>query len=145
MPDQSFERHVRHSPTDMLALVADVKSYPDFVPYCTAMHVSTTTGAPETCIARMSVAFGPLVQTYSSKVVVDRQALTVTASAVDGPFSHLDSQWRFFPEGEGAKVTFKINFGFSNPLIAAIAEPVFAAKQEEIIDAFMDEADRRYA
>ena len=30
------------------------------------------------------------------------------------------------------------------PLFAAVAEPAFAAKQEEIIDAFVAEADRRF-
>ncbi len=29
-------------------------------------------------------------------------------------------------------------------MIAAVAEPAFAAKQDEIMDAFVDEAARRY-
>jgi coenzyme Q-binding protein COQ10 len=41
-------------------------------------------------------------------------------------------------------VRFDIDFKISNPLVAAVAEPAFAAKQEEIIDAFVAEADRRF-
>ena len=41
-------------------------------------------------------------------------------------------------------VRFDIDFAFSNPLVAAVAEPAFAVKQTEIIDAFLDEADRRF-
>ena len=52
--------------------------------------------------------------------------------------------WSFEPEGEGTRVRFEIDFKISNPLIAAVAEPAFAAKQDEIIDAFADEADRRF-
>ena len=44
----------------------------------------------------------------------------------------------------GTRVRFDIDFKISNPLIAAVAEPAFAAKQEEIIDAFVAEADRRF-
>ena len=88
--------------------------------------------------------FGPVTQSYTSKVTTDREALTITAVAVDGPFSYLDSKWTFEREGEGTRIKFDIDFKFSNPLIAAVAEPAFAAKQDEILDAFADEADRRF-
>ena len=44
----------------------------------------------------------------------------------------------------GTRVRFEIDFKISNPFIAAVAEPAFAAKQEEIMRAFCDEADRRF-
>ena len=69
---------------------------------------------------------------------------SVTAKATDGPFAYLDSKWTITPEGEGSRIRFDIDFKISNPLIAAVAEPAFAAKQDEIIDAFEDEADRRF-
>ena len=39
MPKLSFERHVRHTPDEMLSLVDDVRSYPGFVPNCIDMVV----------------------------------------------------------------------------------------------------------
>ena len=66
------------------------------------------------------------------------------AKAVDGPFAYLDSKWSFEPEGAGTRVRFDIDFKISNPLLAAVAEPAFAAKQNEIMDAFVEEADRRF-
>ena len=63
---------------------------------------------------------------------------------MDGPFAYLDSVWSFQPEGMGTRVRFEIDFKISNPFIAAVAEPAFAAKQAEIMQAFADEADRRY-
>ena len=92
----------------------------------------------------MTIKFGPLTQSYTSRVVSDPKALTIEAKAVDGPFSFLVSKWRFEPEGQGARIRFDIDFKFSNPLVAKLAEPAFAAKQDEIMDAFIDEADRRY-
>lgn len=140
-----FERHVPHAPSQMLALVADVAAYPDFVPNCTGMDVHKDPRRPnEECNARMKIRFGPVSQAYTSRVVVDRENCTVTARALDGPFSHLDSQWTFSAEKGGSKVVFEIDFAISNPLLAAVAEPAFAAKQEEIVDAFISEAAIRY-
>ena len=143
MPDLFIERHMPHLPQRMFDLVSDLEAYPRFVPNCKAMEVRDD-AAGGAVLARMTIQFGPLTQAYTSRVVADPQALTITAKAVDGPFSYLDSKWTFTPEGQGTRVRFDIDFKMSNPLIAAVAEPAFAAKQEEIIDAFADEADRRF-
>lgn len=142
MPKLNFERSVRFSSQQMLALISDIETYPDFVPNCTDMDVRADSDG--SLLARMGVQFGPISQAYTSRVLIDEKLGTVTAHAIDGPFSHLDSQWWFSSEGESTKVRFDIDFGFSNPLIAAVAEPAFAAKQDEILDAFMAEAQRRY-
>ena len=94
--------------------------------------------------ARMTIQFGPVSQAYTSRVEADHTARTITAKAVDGPFAYLNSKWTFEPEGEGTRIRFDIDFKISNPMIAAVAEPAFARKQDEILDAFIDEADRRY-
>ena len=140
-----FERHVPHLPERMYGIVADLNDYPRFVPNCKAMEVRPDPASPEdTRLARMTLFFGPITQAYTSRVVLDPVARTIKAKAVDGPFAYLDSVWSFEPEGMGTRVRFEIDFKISNPLIAAVAEPAFAAKQEEIMRAFADEADRRY-
>ena len=117
MPDLFFERHVPHLIDPMFDLVNDLESYPRFVPNCKDMQV---------------------------KRDASRADHTITARAVDGPFSYLNSKWTFEPEGSGTRIRFDIDFKISNPMIAAVAEPAFAAKQDEIMDAFVDEAARRY-
>lgn len=140
-----FERHVPHLPERMYGIVADLADYPRFVPNCTAMVVQPDPAAPANRrLARMTISFGPITQAYTSRVTLDPVAHTITAKAVDGPFAYLDSVWSFTPEGMGTRVRFEIDFKISNPFIAAVAEPAFAAKQEEIMRAFCDEADRRY-
>jgi coenzyme Q-binding protein COQ10 len=138
----TFERHVPHSPEAMFDLVADLEAYPRFIPNCTAMAVKPD-GRGEGKLARMTVAFGPITQSYTSRVTPDRPE-RITAKAVDGPFSYLDSVWTFEPEGAGTCVRFAIDFQISNPVLRAVAEPAFAAKQDEIMDAFLAEAERRY-
>lgn len=143
MKKLQFERRVPYSPDQMMKLVGDLESYPNFVPNCSGMDVQQGFESDQR-LARMGVQFGPINQAYTSRVTMDKTRGTVSAHAIDGPFTHLDSIWRFVPDGEGTSVYFDIEFGFSNPLIATVAEPVFTAKQEEIMDAFMAEAARRY-
>lgn len=141
-----FSRQVPFTAEQMLELVADVNSYPDFVPNCENMIVRGLDDAsPEECEATMAVRFGPISGEYTSKVRIDRQSKTIVAEAIDGPFAHLDSMWTFTPAGEGSAIRFDIDFAFSNRLIAAVAEPLFADKQEEIIDAFVARAQSIYA
>lgn len=141
-----FEQHVPHLPQRMYDIVADLEDYPRFIPNCRAMDVRPDPAAngADVQLARMTLYFGPITQAYTSRVTRDSQALTIRAKAVDGPFSYLDSVWSFSPEGQGTRVRFEIDFKISNPFIAAVAEPAFAAKQEEIMRAFSEEADRRF-
>lgn len=141
-----YERHVPHLPERMFDIVADLEDYPRFIPNCSAMQVRPGPGTKDgnVRLAKMTIAFGPITQSYTSRVTLDRVAKTIRAKAVDGPFAFLDSVWTFEPEGQGTRVRFEIDFKISNPLIAAVAEPAFAAKQEEIMRAFCDEADRRF-
>lgn len=142
MKHLTFERHVPHPPEAMFDLVADLEAYPNFIPNCTAMAVrpDTATGGK---LAKMTIGFGPITQAYTSRVDAQRPT-RITAKAVDGPFAYLDSEWTFEPEGDGTFVRFEVDFKISNPVLRAVAEPAFAAKQDEIMDAFLREAERRY-
>jgi coenzyme Q-binding protein COQ10 len=141
----SFERAVPHSAAQMLDLVADVESYPRFIPHCQKMEVVRDSIAPNTSFAaRMHVKFGPIAQAYTSRIEVKPEAMTLTANAVDGLFSHLNSVWHFVEQDGRTLIRFDIDFRIANPLIRSVAEPAFAAKQEEIMDAFVAEAKRRY-
>jgi coenzyme Q-binding protein COQ10 len=145
MPDLFFERHVPHLPERMFQLVGSLEDYPRFLPNVSDMQVKRDSGSQgDVRFARMTIRFGPVAQAYTSRVETDSTARTITVKAVDGPFAYLDSKWSFEPEGAGTRVRFDIDFKISNPLIAAVAEPAFAAKQDEIMDAFVEEADRRF-
>jgi coenzyme Q-binding protein COQ10 len=141
MKHLTFERHVPHPPEAMFDLVADLEAYPKFIPNCTGMVVKPDAHGVK--LARMSIAFGPITQAYTSRVEEKRPG-RITAKAIDGPFAYLDSAWTFEPEGEGTFVRFEVDFKISNPVLRAVAEPAFAAKQDEIMDAFLREAERRY-
>ena len=145
MPNLFLERHVPHLIDRMFDLVADLEDYPRFLPNVTAMQVKKDeTAEDDVRFAKMTIQFGPVSQSYTSRVEANRSEHTITAKAVDGPFSYLDSKWTFEAEGEGTRIRFDLDFKFANPVLAAVAEPAFAAKQDEIMDAFGDEPNRRF-
>lgn len=146
MPRYAYERHVAHKPEHLFEVIADTARYPEFLPNVSGMQVQADPrGNGDIHYARMTVSFGPLTQSYTSRVTANRERLVIRAEATDGPFSHLVSVWQFAPEGAGStKVSFNIDFKFANPLIGAMATTAFADKQVELVDAFMAEVDRRY-
>jgi coenzyme Q-binding protein COQ10 len=145
MPDLFLERHVPHVIDRMFDLVYELKDYPRFVPNCRDMVVTRDdSAAGDVRQARMTIQFGPVTQAYTSKVVASRADHTITATSRDAPFAYLDSKWTFESEGTGTRIRFDIDFKIANPLIATVAEAAFAAKQDQIIDAFVEEADRRF-
>jgi len=145
MPKLNFSRTVPYKPDQMLALVSDMASYPKFVPNCSAMEIKPSEQAPDRiCDACMYMDFGPISQCYTSRVTIDREQMTISVTAIDGLFSYMQTLWSFTPIKEGTLVKFKIDFEIANPFIRAVLNPAFAARQGEIIDAFMLEAKRRY-
>lgn len=145
MPHLFLERHVVHLPERMYSLISDLARYPEFIPNCSAMVLkSDPAGDANVSFAKMTIRFGPVTQTYTSRVTLDPVARTIVAKATDGPFAFLNSEWKIEQDGQGSRIRFEIDFKISNPLIAAVAEPAFAMKQDEILNAFVTEADRRF-
>jgi coenzyme Q-binding protein COQ10 len=145
MPDVFLERHVPHLINPMFDLVNDLEDYPRFLPNVSDMQVTPDNSVEGNVrLAKMTIQFGPIKQAYTSRVVADRSTHTITATAKDGPFAYLNSKWTFEPEGGGTRIRLDVDFKMANPLIAAVAESAFAAKQDQIMDAFVDEADRRF-
>src|SRR3569833_141088 len=82
MPDLFFERHVPHLIDPMFDLVNDLESYPRFIPNCKAMEVKRDNGATgDVRFAKMTIQFGPLTQSYTSRVEADRADHTLVAKA----------------------------------------------------------------
>ncbi|CAM9752482.1 unnamed protein product, partial [Laminaria digitata] len=119
------KRVVPYSPEQFFAVVADVKSYKKFVPFCVDSRVVRVID-DNTMEADMSVGFKLFTETYTSRVVV-RKPSEVAVKAIDSRlFSSLDSTWRFRP-GKAANTTlvdFSVEFEVKN-LLAAQAMDVF--------------------
>jgi coenzyme Q-binding protein COQ10 len=147
MPKFASERQVAHSAAEMFALVADVESYPKFVPLCRALTVKarSSEAGREVLVADMTVAYGPVRETFTTRVTLDRPNLAVRAEYINGPFRHLDSRWTFTPTGErSCVVRFAIDYEFRSRTLAALMGAAFDTAFRKFADAFEARADAVY-
>ena len=134
-----------YSAAEMFALVTDVASYPQFLPWCDQAAVVEEDAQGMT--ARVGISFAGLHQSFTTRNthVKDRK---VSLKLVDGPFSKLDGHWDFTPLGDGSqracKVDFTLRYDFDNAALAAVVGPVFDKIAGSMVDAFVKRAGQVY-
>lgn len=125
----------------MFDLVADVRRYPEFLPWVVAMRVRRDT-ATET-VADMIVGFKGLRETFTSRVAKSRPG-SIHVEYLDGPLKYLRNDWRFTPEPNGCAVDFQVDFAFKNRVFEALAGQVFGTALRRMIGAFEARAATLY-
>ena len=142
MPKHRETRHLPYTPEQMYDMVADVKSYPQFLPWVSAMRVRSDS-ATET-LADMIVGFKGLRETFTSRVKKSHPD-TIMVDYIDGPLKYLRNEWRFRREEGGCAVDFSVDFAFRNRVFEALAGQVFDAALRKMIGAFETRAHVLYA
>ena len=151
MPAHEQTKDVPYSARDMYALVADIGSYPDFLPWCNAARIRKREPAGEEApggeivVADLIVSYKLLREQFTSRVVLDPQNLTVDVGYIKGPFKHLANKWRFedLPEG-GSRVYFSIDFEFRSRMLERLIGEFFDRALMKMMGAFLQRADELY-
>jgi len=139
MSEVQTHRLVPYAPEQMFAIVADIESYPQFVPYCSSMRILSReqkSAGIETLTARMGIRYKIFEEHYTSRVTLDRAALAIDASQIEGPFSYLINTWRFEKAGEGAKIHFYLNYEFRSRALKLVTGAIFKRLFSNFSDAF---------
>ena len=92
MPTHAERQVVPYTPEQLFDLVADVGSYPRFLPWCVASRIRTRTDTE--LVADLTIGFGPFRESFTSRVTLDRPR-RVTVKYENGPFRYLNNQWDF--------------------------------------------------
>ncbi len=91
------------------------------------------------------IGFRGFSERFTTRVQADPDRRIVQASLVRGPFRRLENLWTFTPLASGeTRIDFEIDYAFSNPLLAMLARANFGLAVSRIMDAFTEEAARRY-
>ena len=147
MPEFRTTRRVAHSAAEMFSLVADVERYPEFVPFCERLDVRgrREDGGREVLVVDMTVGYRLVRETFTSKVTLDREALSIRADYLDGPFRTMENSWRFkpLPEG-GCEVGFSIKYEFKSRTLAALMGAMFDRVFRTFAASFEKRADQIY-
>ncbi len=148
MPRLDKTHEVAHSAEQMFDLVCDVECYPEFVPLCQSLGVKSRRekGSRSLILADMTMAYKMLSATFTTQVLMDREALKVEVKYIDGPFKHLDNEWRFeVLDNERCRVHFMIDYELRNRMLAMAAGAVFEMAFERFVGAFEQRANKIYA
>ncbi len=147
MPRFESVRRVGHSAAEMFALVADVERYPEFLPLCEALVIRERRqrGTASLLIADMTVGYGSIHETFTSRVFLQPDDGAIDVAYLDGSFSRLDNRWRFRDAGPGAsEISFFIDYEFRNRVLGALMGTMFDRAFHAFSEAFERRADAIY-
>ena len=146
MPKHSERRILPHTADQMFDLVADIRRYPEFLPWCTGIRVKSDEerGDVRHIVADMVVAFKGLEQRFTSKIELRPNERKIIVDYVDGPFRYLHNTWEFEPLKEACRVHFDIDFEFRSRLLSALVRSVFGRAVTRMTDAFESRARSLY-
>ena len=141
MPSHHETRVLPYTPAQMFDLVADIRAYPDFLPWVVALRVRQDSDTD--MLADMIVGFKGLRETFTSRVKKHRPD-HIVVDYVEGPLKHLRNEWRFRSDPAGCAVDFSVDFAFKNRVFEKLAGAVFDTALRRMIGAFETRAARLY-
>ena len=129
---------VNKPPGEVFALINDIESYPQFLPWCT--HARVLSRSVQEIVATIGVRQGPLHGEFTTRNTLDPDR-SIQLNLVSGPFRTLQGEWRLTPiETHGCRVELTMRFAFSNRLTGMLFEPMFADTIGSLVDAFVARA-----
>ncbi|HJQ18231.1 MAG TPA: type II toxin-antitoxin system RatA family toxin [Allosphingosinicella sp.] len=142
MPRHSETRTLPYSPDQLFELVADVKRYPEFLPWVAATRIRSN--SETLMIADLVVGFKSLKETFTSRVTKQRPR-RILVEYVEGPLKYLRNDWKFEPDGRGGtRLGFCVDFAFKSRVFEAIAGQMFDRALRRMIAAFEARAHALY-
>ncbi len=123
-------------------LVIDAESYPEFLPGCRSVEIHER--ETDRVVATVSLAKGRIKKSFTTenRFVKDER---IDMHLVKGPFHHLEGRWDFEPLGEeGCRVSFQMEFEFSNKLLAMSVAPILHEIAHALVGVFIKRAERLY-
>lgn len=142
MPQIERSALVFYSARQMFELVADVPSYPQFLPGCSKSAVLSFDGTVQTAMLEVSKAgIGKSFTTRNTLIPYEGLGMEL----VDGPFKFLRGGWQFIPLNEQAcKVVLSLEFEFSSKLVEFAFGKIFNELTLAMVNAFTDRAKHIY-
>ena len=123
---------------DLLNVVADVKSYTNFIPFCSDVEIydRSISDEIEYFSALLSINFKFTSENFETKVAVDRNLNTISISGNTKPFNSMMADWSFIEKDNFCEVTFSIAVSFSSFIKEKIVSISFEKIALNVIDAF---------
>ena len=134
---------VLHSAKQMFDLVDKVEDYRNFLPWYSKTEVIER--KDKELKARLFMDYMGVRQSFATHNH-NIPGSEIHMGLLEGPFKTLRGTWKFIDlGGDMCKIEFRLEYDFSNMLLSTVISPVFNHLSGTLVDAFVKEADRRYA
>ena len=151
MPEHHEKRVLPHSPGKLYALVADIESYPEFLPWCLAARNNRREATPtgEIVWSDLVIGFKLVRERFTSKVTLTPGTTDapprIDVEYVDGPLRYLHNHWVFVATGDGGcEIDFYVDFEFRSRLLQRLIGALFHEAVTRMVRAFEKRADALY-
>jgi coenzyme Q-binding protein COQ10 len=145
MVKHSETRHLKYSTDQMFSLVADIESYPIFIPWCRAVRVMKSTenkiNGHKVLVANMAVSFKVFKESFTTKITLHPDSKRITVEYINGPFKILNNEWIFNEVSNGCSINFNVEFEFKSRMMQALVGVVFQEAMRRIVRSFEQRAD----
>jgi ribosome-associated toxin RatA of RatAB toxin-antitoxin module len=122
----------------MYDLVADIESYPEFLPWCGGAGI--VSHDEKQVVASIKIAYHKIHKTFTTRNVLQPGA-SMEMQLVEGPFRHLHGLWRFDAlDSRSSRISLDIEFDFSNRVVALALGPVFGNIANTLVESFRQRA-----
>ena len=139
MPKHHEIKTLPYTAQQMYDLVADVASYPQFLPWNSAARITSRTpiDGGERMEADLVISFKVFRERFASRVMLYPGEKRIDTEYLDGPFKYMKSTWGFKDrDGGGCDVEFFVDFEFRNAILQGIIGMVFNDAMQRIVRAF---------
>lgn len=148
MPTHHETRKLPYTAQQMYDLVADVESYPAFLPWTAAARIRSRAPLPdgqgEVMEADLVISFKVFRERFGSRVVLRPEEKRIETEYLDGPFRHMLSNWQFRDAPGGSEVEFDVDFEFRNRILQGAAGMFFNDAMQRVVRAFERRAAALY-
>lgn len=142
MPSHRESRLLPYPAEWLFELVADVESYPQFLPFWRDAKVQQR--HDYRYVTDQRIAIGPLQGLLRTQTWLRRpERIDITAS--QGPFREFSIGWRFIPlPDQACRVDFSISCEAASPLLRGFVAAIFAETARLTVQAFESRARTLY-
>ena len=132
----SFSKNkiLNHPVKKIYNIIADVKKYPDFLPWCNEITIKEKT--KKYIITEVKVGFKNINETYVCRVLLYPHK-RITLEYISGPFEYLEIDWKFKKITKiKTDVNFFCNFKFRSIFLRFSTSFFLENAVEKMVDAF---------
>lgn len=141
MPKHCKTIELPYSAQQIFDVVADVESYPLFLPWCLDLRI--TKREQDAILADLTVGYKFIRDSFSSRVCLN-PAKSIEIEYLNGPMKNLENRWSFKDIDGGCEVDFFIDFEFKSAVFEKIAGAFLEKGILRMTDAFKDRAKQLY-